>query len=317
MFHGIYRVAEALIALQKIGNISYMSWAMEVNCKPQNVLALVAQARLMEDELQKWKNEVKLIRADYYELNYFTNLQLTKLRKDLGILKTHANISSVSPAVVALLQSVSMNITREAVVSVVRKVATSPLCSTSKSVTITSHSHNEARCQYPYKAETSNTRIPQENAVDSTCTNRSRLLANKLSNEQNEIFMYNLHRFGFPQLLILKAFEECKGKVNKYDVQQWCTENADKYQFHDDKSDDETSDIENEEPPVSQPTALSWIDQSSVQLASQKHSSQQSKTEVEGNSPPRLDSLFIIVRPSLFIFHFIGTFCTGKLQFLS
>lgn len=250
IFHGVYRVADALVSLQRNGNIKYWDWKMEVACEPDKVEALANQAKQMEDELEVWKEEVKRVREKYYELNYFTTRQLIVLRKDLGVLKSprvNAPGPAVSPTVLALLQSVSEKVNGIAVVKAVRDVALMPVeswepsspslaATTSQDQTLfNSHINDE-----PLDAKgTSSVIKPFVKKGKKSSHNLCSLKPDKLSTEQKEIFMYVVERFAFPQLLVLKALEECKGDANKYDVQNWCLENSEKYQFHDEDSNDE------------------------------------------------------------------------------
>ena len=122
MFHGVYRVAEALIALQQAGNVSYMNWKMEVTCEQKMIEALSNKALQMENDLDSWSNAVNQSRSKYYELNYFTTPQLLYLRRHLGALKTDTTMTSLNQGVLMLLKSVSTNVTIDAV----KVAATSP-----------------------------------------------------------------------------------------------------------------------------------------------------------------------------------------------
>lgn len=264
---------------------------MEVVCESDKVKALSTQANIMENELQKWKNEVQQIRANYYELNYFTTLQLITLRKDLGVLKsTRAKNSMVSPSVLALLQSVSPNVTRDTILRTVRNVALLPQeqlqvsASEPSSVqlqgNLRTHSHNLDEQQDP--RESSSRKSKAIEVTHKQCT----LNCDKLTEGQREILIYIVDRFGFPQQLVLKAFEECRGEINKYDIQNWCLENAERYQFEDEVSDDEATDTSIvEEPMALRPSGaatnmLSWVGQSLMQyIAPQKQDKKTSTTE--------------------------------------
>ncbi len=82
----------------------------------------------MEDELSEWKKMVKERRHDFYELNYFSTLQLLTLRKELGTIKNSERIRAVVPPnVIALLQSISSQITSDLVCDVVHGVASVPI----------------------------------------------------------------------------------------------------------------------------------------------------------------------------------------------
>ena len=82
---------------------------------------LQQQAKYMEEELQIWEGEVKQARKEYYELNYYTTMQLLTLRKELGKLKSLRQ-PHVDPHVLALLESISTEITPACVCKIVKSV---------------------------------------------------------------------------------------------------------------------------------------------------------------------------------------------------
>ena len=85
------------------------------------VNTLQQQAKHMEEELRKWEDEVQQARKEYYELNYYTTMQLLTLRKELGKLKTSRQPHD-SPHVLALLESISTELSPACVCKVVKSV---------------------------------------------------------------------------------------------------------------------------------------------------------------------------------------------------
>ena len=257
MFHGIYHVADALIELQQCGNVSYLGWTMEVACGPDKVEALATQARLMEHELTNWVDKVKQTRKQYYELNYFTTPQLIILRRELGLLKSaRANISAISPMVLCLLQSISIDISKETIMKAVNEVELLPLhgepdslpSALSSVANVDSKSNGQTIVE---QKSAKGTKLSVTKRTKASAQKSCTFAVDKLSHEQREILTYVVDRFGFPQQLVFKAFEVCKGEVNKYDIQNWCMENAEKYQFYEENSDDEPEDTVNDhEEPV-------------------------------------------------------------------
>jgi hypothetical protein len=272
-----------------------------VACGPDKVEALATQARLMEHELASWVEKVKQARKQYYELNYFTTPQLIILRRELGKLKSaHADVSAVSPMVLCLLQSVSINISKEIIMRAVKEVALLPqqsepdsrsILSSSLSSVPNGDSKGSGQTTYEQKGakvtKLSVTKQPKASSKKSLTFG-----ADKLTDEQREILMYVTDRFGFPQRLVVKAFEECRGEVNKYDIQNWCMENAERYQFHGENSDDEPERVLNEEPMTMQAQTTgvstgmtSWVGQSLKQyfVPQRRHTAARSK---EYHPPP-------------------------------
>ena len=102
--------------------MKYTKWILTFNCTVDMVDTLQQQAKHMEEELQMWEDEVQQARKEYYELNYYTTMQLLTLRKELGKLKTLRQ-PHVNPHVLALLQSISTEISPPCVCKVVKCVA--------------------------------------------------------------------------------------------------------------------------------------------------------------------------------------------------
>ena len=83
---------------------------------------LQRQARVMEEELESWNKELTLARKKFYVLNYYTTRQLLVLRSELGRLKSSGPQHSSWGQVMALLESISSQITIAALAKVVQKV---------------------------------------------------------------------------------------------------------------------------------------------------------------------------------------------------
>ena len=94
-----------LVDLKAEGNISYDGWNLTCSCNADSVEELNQQARIMEDDLKHWRQDLKEAREAYYELNYYTNAQLLVLREKLA-----EEWTSNSPTLLMLLQSISPDI---------------------------------------------------------------------------------------------------------------------------------------------------------------------------------------------------------------
>ena len=105
--------------------MKYTGWVLNFHCAVDMVDTLQQQAKDMEEELQAWEDQVRQTQEQYYELNYYTTLQLLSLQKELGGLKTsgqsHAH-TPINPYVLALLESISTEITSLDVWEVVKSV---------------------------------------------------------------------------------------------------------------------------------------------------------------------------------------------------
>jgi len=123
--HSVCQIAEVLLELQQKGNVKYTGWELRFHCAVDMVDTLQQQAKDMEEELQVWEDQVRQTREQYYELNYYTTLQLLTLRKELGRLKTSGQPrahTQINPHVLALLESISTEITSPDVWEVVKSV---------------------------------------------------------------------------------------------------------------------------------------------------------------------------------------------------
>ena len=123
--HCVCRIAEVLIALQQVGNVKYIGWSLQFRCQNHLVEGLQQQAKEMEDELERWNGEVTEARNEFYELNYYTTRQLLVLRSELGKVKTSGPVAPLyrQAQVMALLQSISSEVTPGDVETVVQHVA--------------------------------------------------------------------------------------------------------------------------------------------------------------------------------------------------
>ena len=128
------RIAEVLLALRRAGNVAYSERVVMINCATyvagesgleqlqeeiakQHVAELNTLAKEMENDLEEWENDVKKSRTHYHELNYYTTRQLLRLRKELGVSR-HNPHRQIDPEVLALLRSISQDVTSESVYSV-------------------------------------------------------------------------------------------------------------------------------------------------------------------------------------------------------
>ena len=109
--HSVCQIADALIALQQVGNVKYTGWTLRLPCMRDCVNELQQTAREMNGELKQWEQTVEDARNKFYELNYFTTVQLLDLRRELGKLKEAPSSSlkppDIGPGVLSLLHSVS------------------------------------------------------------------------------------------------------------------------------------------------------------------------------------------------------------------
>ena len=203
----------------------------------------------MEAELCQWKEKVKSTRLKFYELNYYTTLQLLMLRKQFGTVK-NLEKPDVTPDSLALLQSISSQVTSEMVCDVVKCSPQSiPEASLNVSASEDSVMTSQASPGLSMSDEIMASADIQTSARSSgahVISDKPALTEDDLSEDEKAIMAYIITRINCPRLLILKAFEECRGKaVDRYDYQQWCVEHLEEYEFSEEgDSDDEVFDDE-------------------------------------------------------------------------
>ena len=205
---------------------------MDFYCKTNLVKDLQMEAKKMEDELERWKDEVASARKTFYELNYYTTRQILVLRNELGKLKTSSpsTLSSQHGQVMALLKSIS----HELIPAVLKEVVTShPLQDRASPVPRSKHasvSHVESEPlqnsvgQIETVAVEPAAEIPKK-AQSHRLVSLSR---ESLSERQKQNFL-NITYYGYSEMIALKAIEVV-GNGDWNDHENWLKENADKYE---------------------------------------------------------------------------------------
>ncbi len=255
LFHSICRIAEVLINLQQVGNVKYTGWILQVPChinprdpSDTNIISdLRDQAKIMEDELSEWKKMVEEKRRDFYQLNYFSTLQLLTLRKELGTIKnSERSRAVVSPDVIALLQSISSQINSDLVCDVVHGVASVPITEVMEAEDVVEDDVPHQSFNADSSMDEINASADKQTLAKSTVS--TNLTEDDLSFEEKAIMDHIIQRLSFPKPLILKALETYRGKGgewDKYDIQSWCNDNFKYYEEEEgDFADEEGSEIE-------------------------------------------------------------------------
>ena len=191
---------------------------------------LQSQAMSMEEELKKWNETVFEARNNFYELNYFTTIQLLLLRQELGALSAASDTTHVPSSILALLQSVSPEITSQEVCKAVKGAA--------------DHSLMVGGAVFEqstgYEAD-----IPIfVDSKDKVESDKPILQEDQLSDEQRGIMAYVVQRLNCSKLLVLKSFEVNEGKdMNKYEYKKWCNNNLDVYEYKDEDNESEDDSV--------------------------------------------------------------------------
>ena len=275
--HNVCRIAEVLISLQQVGNVKYSGWKLQVPCGLRHIVPMLQdKAKEMEHELFTWEEEVVQKRGDFYGLNYFTTLQLLTLRKELGVIKSKplSGAGDVTANVLALLESISTRVTAPSVFAAVQHVLSDALREEMASASVPSlqaqkypslvtpssslpaivggASHSDAPSSHAslaqdilMSADIHTSSGAEEMKID---TEIPAITEADLNSEQEAVMKDLTKRFGFHKQLVLMAFEQCKNVDNlRYDIENWCGENLDKYEFEDEGEQDEQFDDEEDE----------------------------------------------------------------------
>ena len=295
MLHSATRIAELYLELQQAGYVDYSAADLVFQCAIYDValegveelqfnnklasnLIVVLQdyTKEMDGKLQEWKETVHSARMKYYQLNYFTTLQLLRLRKELGLLgrSYDCHSSQVRSDVLMLLHSVSPNVNSSLVQTSVKlaKISTkipslsdsTEHLSESDSEEVTTQVLPDIPRQEPedesrstlMDSETSSTvtMLPtkvEDNTLGQTSPSSESmrpLSLEDLDDQQKQILTRCTVYLGYTNLLVLKAFQECGFEAEEYEIEQWCEDNED--DFDEEDQDDVNSELAESEEEV-------------------------------------------------------------------
>ena len=262
--HNVCRIADVLISLQQVGNVKYTGWRLHVPCGLDHVPMLRCQAQLMENELRKWEEEVVHKRGEFYDLNYFTTLQLLTLRQELGVIKSkpHSRPHDVTPKVLALLEGISTKVSAPRIFDTVqcvishgyRSAASSlstPIISNQSKTPNLTPSLSSPSVLNGSSASSTVTEVPSlsEEILTSAGVQTSSgakkievdfpvISEDDLNEEQRGIMQDVIKRYDFDSQLVLKAFEDSEDQT-KYGIRNWCNENDGMFDCVEESQDDE------------------------------------------------------------------------------
>ena len=277
IFHYVCRIADVLIALQQHGNIHYLHWSLSFTCDSYDVVSdLSAQAHRMESHLEEWRNEVSEKRNEFYELNYFTTQQLLFLAEDLGRVQTFSGKADVNPKTMALLHSISPEVSQKHVKKHLLDTpsnlekqtlpskesnersdeSSKPVVQPSFQEKIIKHdvsyetrlSLSEAKaCPKQDENQSPNSVIVNEGLAASVITTESQLApepkftTEHLTPNQSKILINSMDNYGFAKKLVLLAFDHCDNSDTEHEIIDWCIEHQIEFQYADSDASSESS----------------------------------------------------------------------------
>ena len=266
-----------LIALQQHGNKDYLRWSLSFTCaNPEVVSDLSEQAHRMETHLEEWKNEVSKKRDEFYELNYFTTQQLLFLAEDLGKLQTVSVEASVNPKTLALLESISPEVSQRNVTKHLSEISsifteqTLPCKQSNKrsdefSLPVVLPLVQRKATEYsisdetklalakvevsPNKVETEslNSVVVKEDLAASSITSdhalapEPKITTDHLTDNQRKILINITENCGFAKKLVLLAFDKCENPDTEHEIIDWCVDHQSTFQCPDSDVSSESS----------------------------------------------------------------------------
>ena len=240
-----------------MGNVKYIGWKIEFHCQQNLRKGLQESARKMEEELEKWKEEVKNARNKFQELNYYTTRQLLVLRSELGKLKAPVPVAYHKAQVMALLQSISLDVTPTDVERVVaterRKTADRKKPDEGATLATVELSSSSSYQQPPASTSEDTLASVDAQTLQDTSVKRAvvKLSVCDLDPKKLEIFKNITEKHRYPEQFVLRAFEDCD-TGDWYEIMAWIkkhkVEMAEMLQsMADSDSEEEASEEEEEE----------------------------------------------------------------------
>ena len=245
--------------------MNYTRWVLSFHCAVDMVDTLQQQAKDMEEELQVWEDQVRQTRDQYYELNYYTTLQLLTLRKELSRLNSSDQPraqTQINPHVLVLLESISVEITSPDVWEVVKSVIAeqqeevggrpfptqchpSAEKITGSMTGPTSPVVESVRSNQPSIAKDilASADLHTSASTSTASLQQAKLTHDCLTEKQKEIFGH-LVNLDYSEQVILIALE--KFGENQYTVEEWIIKNAHRYERHETEGAETDTEIDEE-----------------------------------------------------------------------
>ncbi len=226
-----------------------MNWELKVHCRTDNLVAKLGDiARSMEKDLDEWKTQISRQRQLFYHLSYYTTIQLLTLRRELGCYKedSHSKIS-IKPEVVALLQSISRDITGINVKEDLCRITALYMYNeqnessqeSAKISTADGKGHKLANSS-KFDANQSEQNLGVSKILSKIMNDEASshlpkplLTKSELTDTQQAILANIKQNNDFPTNIILLAFDRCAKADDEDVIEEWCLEHLNDYQYPD------------------------------------------------------------------------------------
>ena len=221
-----------------------MGWTLKFPCTLPNenddiVDKLTCILKEMSDDLEEWQNVVAKARNEFYSLNYFTTQQLLLLRRELSHFTDFNYNADLKPDVMALLQSLSNELTQKLVVSHIRGLSNEQEDEEEDDMEL---DNNNSAVSMSLSATESETAASASKLLSSSGPLPT-LSAKDLTDNQKMILENLMESFGYSEKLVLLAFERIAKPDIEEEVEKWCTEHEEDYKYDDNEADEDIMDL--------------------------------------------------------------------------
>ena len=195
----------------------------------------------MTIDLEEWQGEVAEARNQFYCLNYYTTQQLLLLRKELSHFTDHSFCGDLKPDVLALLQSLSKDISHQnlhKVVTHMREMFDNWDDENEDSL------KSDPSIDKSYSPDTTPNESSREADIIASKLHSSsvpyypQLTSSDLTEKQSVILDNLVQSYGFSEKLILLAFERVAKPDIEEAVEEWCNQHEEDYVFDEEESGD-------------------------------------------------------------------------------
>ncbi len=244
LLHCATSIAELYLELQRAGDVTYSNASLEFKCVRECQFNEVeAELRVtalrdyisntLERDLIAWKRSVESAREKYYELNYFTTLQLLQLRKELGILGLPGATHKVNPIMLMLLKSISPQVTSRVVVDSLQ-AAELPEPMNGKggedairAANISANTNSEAMELGCTLHAASQAILPCSGSLPFVNPLTPTLTFEDLNEMQKNTYTMLVNGLNYSKEHVLRAFQECGQDADYFLIEAWCDDNDD------------------------------------------------------------------------------------------
>ena len=221
-----------------------MGWTLKFPCTLPNedddiVDKLTCILKEMSDDLEEWQNVVAKARNEFYSLNYFTTQQLLLLRRELSRFTDSNYDADLKPDVMALLQSLSNELSQKLVVSHIRGLSNEQEDEEEDDMEL--DNNNSAVGVSPSTTETET--AASASKLLSSSGPLPTLSAKDLTDNQKMILENLMESFGYSEKLVLLAFERIAKPDIEEEVEKWCADHEEDYKYDDNEADEDIMDL--------------------------------------------------------------------------